>query len=288
MTRTDRPLIDILMCVGPGDVHRLMPYSIESCLNYFELLNDIIIVTPAKAEVLSVIEQRPSLRGRVNITVLEDGEVVPADLQGRPGWCKQQFIRLHADRVCHTPTVACLSADTIICKPIVWEHLFSGSSPILFYNRYPRTSKHLLYERRRVENVARLLQVKPERSWGPGDFIMDFMLFESSRLQQLRQYLFSLYGREAFANILPGACDTLEERVAFGEWTLYAVFTLDVLGAIVELRNSNNRFVAQVHSHSELAEFHFDAHVVHFVDKSFDISTILTAVKAAENCRRRV
>jgi hypothetical protein len=210
--------------------------------------------------------------------VLDDEEVLPATLLGLPGWCKQQVIRLHADLICGTPLVACLSADTIIFKPLTSKHLFSESVPILFYNRYLHTARHLIYERQRVENVARILKVRPLRSWPLGDFIMDFMLFDSMRLRELREYLTALYGDEAFLRILPKKCDTIEQKAAFGEWTLYAVFLLDVLKAKIPVRNSMNRFIAQVHSAKEFAAFHFDAHVVHFVDKSFELSRILAAL----------
>jgi len=60
---------------------------------------------------------------------------------------------------------------------------------------------------------------------------------------------------------------------------LYAVFLLDVLKIKMPVKNSRNRFIAQVHSAKEFAAFHFDAHVVHFVDKSFDVPQILARYK---------
>lgn len=282
--RQPGPLIDVLMCVGERDVRRLMAGSLQSCLAHFSMLNRIVVVTSAKADVLCVLDRLDFTRSRIE--VLDDREVIPAGLLDWPGWCKQQYIRLHADLVCETPTIACLSADTLIFKPITREHLFLGPKPILFYNRYPHTTKHLLYERRRVENIARLLRVRPEHSWRLGDFIMDLTLFESGRLRELRRYLANLYGDEPFLRILPRRCDTLEEKTTFGEWTLYAVFMLDVLKARPPLRNSRNQFIAQVHSAKELADFPFDAHVVHFVDKSFDTTQILAKLADAVPDRR--
>jgi hypothetical protein len=271
--------VDVLMCVGSKDVNYLMPYSLKSCISNFTLLNDVVIVTSVKREVLNILDQYKIRTRSGSITVLEDEEVVPASLMDFPPWCRQQFIRLHADKICATPVVACLSADTITYKPLTREHLFTGSTPNLFYNRYPDTSKHLVYERGRVENIARILQVRPENSWLPGDFIMDLTLFESKRLRQLRQYLKTLYGESPFHTILPRDCEDLQQKATFGEWTLYAVFLLDVLKIKMPVRNSRNRFIAQVHSPKEFAAFHFDAHVVHFVDKSFDVAQILARYK---------
>ena len=273
------PLIDLVMCVGPRDVNYLMPYSLQSCLTNFELLKNVTIVTSAKAEVQSILKQHQIRSSNVKINILEDQEVLPPALRDWPGWCKQQFIRLHADKICETPIVACLSADTLIFKPLTKRNLFFGPTPILFYNRYPSTLNHLFYERKRVENVASILRVRPTKSWLLGDFIMDFMLFESSHLYKLRRYLEAIYGKEPFLQILPKQCDTEEQRVTFGEWTLYAVFLLDVLNIKVPVQNSMNRFIAQVHSSKDFAGFHFDAHVVHFVAKTFDIDRILTELK---------
>jgi hypothetical protein len=267
------------MCVGERDVHHLMAGSLRSCIANFTMLNKVVIVTSAKADVLSVLDQADF--ARLGIKVLDDCEVLPASMFDWPGWCKQQYIRLHADLICETPTVACLSADTLIFKPVIREHLFRGPRPILFYNRYPHTRKHLIYERRRVKHIARILGVRPERSWRLGDFIMDLTLFESGRLRELRQYLTGLYGNEPFLRILPRRCDTLEEKGTFGEWTLYAVFLLDVLKARPPMKNSMNRFIAQVHSGKELVDFRFDTHVVHFVDKSFDATQILARLAEA-------
>ena len=274
MLRNTGPLIDVLMCVGARDVNYLMPYSLQSCLNNFELLNNIYIVTNAKEEVFAALREHQIRMTRGKITILDDEEVIPAALHDWPGWCKQQFIRLHADQICETPIVACLSADTIIFKPLTRNDLFAGTTPILFYNRSDEKDKHFIYECQRVRNIASLLRVEPTRSLVLGDFIMDLTLFESAHLQKLREYLEGIYGREPFLKILPRETETFEQRNTFGEWTLYAVFLLDVLKLDVTTRNSMNKFIAQVHSLRQFADFQFDAHVVHCVAKTFDVSRI--------------
>jgi hypothetical protein len=254
-----------------------MSCSLVSCINNFKLLGNIVIVTCAKDEVLYILKKQKLLSGEHRITVFDDCEVLPQKLIDLPGWSKQQYFRLHADKLCSTPIVACLSADTVFFKPVTGELLLHNNAPIIFYNRYEHTSKHLEYERQRVENVARLLKIHPTKSMEFGDFIMDFMLFEAGRLKELRNYLISIYGEDAFLQILPKQSHTLEQKVSFGEWTLYAVFLLDVVKSDVTVRNSGNCFIAQVHSARELENFHFDAHIVHFVDKSLDLSKLPTS-----------
>ena len=266
--------LDVLICVGPRDVHQLMPYSVRSCIRYFEPLRRIVVVTSVVEDVRAVLKQFGLLSLEVPLLVLDDREVLPSSLYELPGWCRQQMIRLHVDQICAGPAIVSLSADTIICRPVTRAHLFRDEVPILYFNRYSHISSHLNYERQRVRNVARLLDVSPTRSLPLGDFIMDLKVLESHYLQELRRYLAHLHGANPFATIVPRQCDSLAERASFGEWTLYAVFLLDVLGVNVPVRNSRNRFVAQVHSRREFDAFPFDARVVHFVDKSFTVPTL--------------
>lgn len=288
MAWQDEEKIDVLMCVGEGDVEYLMSDSVRSCLERFTLLNKLVIVTCVKPTVIQVLRREGLSSVGRDIVILEDDEVLPEQLHRYPGWCKQQAIKLHADRICGTPIVACLGADTILLQSVLRQQLFEGISPILYYNRYPHTSVHLAYERRRVANVAQLLQVDPKRSLPLGDFIMDLMLFERGCLRGLRCYLEGLYGQPAFERILPHSCETMNDKALFGEWTLYAVYLLDVLGADVPLRNSRNRFLAQVHTAKDFADFDFGATVVHFVNKGFDRDRIRREItQAASEARLR-
>jgi hypothetical protein len=266
--------VDVLVCAGAADVHRLMPFALRSCIRHFALLNNLVVVTNAPADVRAEIDRHGLRVDGVPITVLADQQVLPNKMVDWPGWCRQQVIRLHADQICGTPLVACLSADTVLFRSISRNELFIDDTPILYFNRYPKGRHHLAYERRRVRNIARILKVEPRRSLSLGDFVMDFKLLEAERLRDLREYLASLYGTEPFGVVVPRRCDTLKDKEAFGEWTLYSVFLLDVLQLMVPIRNSRNRFVAQVHSAREFAQFHFDAHAVHFVDKSLPLSLI--------------
>jgi len=100
---------------------------------------------------------------------------------------------------------------------------------------------------------------------------MDLMVFEAKLLCCLRRDLRLRYGTRGLAAVLPKTCTTLEDKVRFGEYTLYAVYLLDVLRMPVPSRNSNSHFLAQVHSQTDLANFEFDSKVVHFVDKRFSM-----------------
>jgi hypothetical protein len=274
------PRMDVLMCVGEADVDRLMPFALRSCILGVPWLRRIYVVTNVPARVEKQLEQHALRQLGPPVEVRSDFDVLPTSLHARPGWWRQQVIRLHADQICGQQYVACMSADTLVFAPLKPEDLFEAGRAITYYNRYPYPSAHLEYERGRVEKVAKLLRVQPTRSLPLGDFIMDFKVLEAEVLSRLRGHLQSLYGPQPFASIIP-ATDDPSLRDSFGEWTAYSVFLLDVLGGDVPTRNSENLVFAQVHSEREWDLFSFDAKVVHFVDKRFPVERVVGRWKEA-------
>lgn len=269
------------MCVGARDVSRLMGFSLRSCVRYFSLLRQIRIVTNDVPGVRREIRSHGIHESGVPIEVYNDLDVGPWVSPDWPGWYRQQVIRLHADQICDTSLVACLSADAVLLREFGPAELLVGETPILYFNRYQWKAEHLKYERERVRHVGRLLRITPRVALPLGDFIMDFMLLEARVLRSLRDYLEDLHGPAPFADLVTGKCETAEERLRFGEWTLYAVYLLDVLKESPPIRNSQNRIIAQVHSSRELELFDFNAGIVHFVDKGLDIARILPALSDA-------
>jgi Family of unknown function (DUF6492) len=262
------PSIDVIICVAPSDIHYLFEFCLKSCLQNFTPLATIHVVTPTPSEVRAKLEQCNIPTDR--IAVLGDSEVLSRPMMGLPGWLRQQLIKLHADRVCRSRHVCCIGADAVLLRRVTIDDLFEQGSSILYFNRYVLPSNHLHYERRRVEYVSRILQVKPKRSFLLGDFIMELMILDRQHLTGLRDHLARLYGPESFVGIVPAQCDSLLDKVKFGEWTLYAVYILDVMNERVPVRNADCKFMRHIHSNNDLEWFQFDSSVAHFVDKSFD------------------
>jgi hypothetical protein len=213
-------------------------------------------------------------------TVLADDEALPSEYHPLPGWLRQQVVKLMADTIAKSDYIACMGADTIILKSVEWQDLVSDNGPILYFNRYPQASSHLEYERKRVRSVARLLAVDPVRSLPFGDFVMDLCLFERRHLLQLRAHVDRIHGESGLLSILPERCETLDDKLQFGEWSLYAVYLLDIIHAENEVRNSASAYLAQVHSQRDLEKFTFDSQIVHFVSKEFDTTEIIHCLKA--------
>jgi len=275
--------IDVLITVGERDINRLFRLSLNSCIKNLDLLNDIFIVTNSKVQVIECLKTI-DLKCR-NITVFQDSEVLPPDLNSLPGWFRQQLIKLHADQIAKTRLIACLGADTVILKKVQPQDIVFEGRPIHYYNRDPQWPGFLQYERGRVANVAKILCVKPVRSLPFGDFIMDFSVLSAEYLIKLRKYLSQLYGVNPFIKIIPsGYPITPLMKKSFGEWTLYSVFILDVLNLNLAVRNSNSQFLAQVQNEAGLRKYGFNSKIVHFVKKTFDLDYIKSRLAEFELC----
>jgi Family of unknown function (DUF6492) len=235
------------------------------------MLDRVHVVTPVPAQATRVLDGVPG------ISVRSDGEVCPEAATLGP-WFRQQYIKLHADRISDKQYIVCLGADTLIIRPLGVPHLFgTGGRPVIRFFRYGRPNPHLRFERGRVRNVARLLNTQPRRSFLLGDFICDLFLFDRELLRALRAHL----GPGRLLTFL----DSLGRRQGwddrFGEWTAYSVFALDVIGADVDLRLGTPEFFRQIHTDWEMASpTRYDGSVVHFAWKPRDVRTVLDDLAA--------
>lgn len=263
---------DLLMCVGPLDIDRLFVHSLVSCCTNLPAINAIHLVTPNVAAV----REKLTAAGKAPapIHVYSDDDILAASADGLPGWSRQQAIKLRADEICRTPQIICVGADTVVLRPVTEDHLTLDGVPILYVGGSSTRSVHLDYERERLRRLAQLLEVTPKATAHHVDFVMDLFIFDAPMLRGLRDYLDARFGAPGLDKILPRLCETLEQRVAFGEWTLYALFALDICQAPLPIRGSNGVHLTQVHSERDLAAFDFSARIAHFVSKQFDLQHV--------------
>lgn len=266
------------MCIGPQDFEGLWIESLLSCVKFFPLLAAFYIVTPCKNQFIETLKH---LKIHKKINVLSDEEVLDSHLHKEEGWYKQQLIKLESFKICSSRFVACLSSDTLLLQTLDHKTLFSSQGlPVLFYCQGEQASKHYCYEQCRLENIEKIFQVKLERARSFTNFILDFTIWDTEILKQLKTHLIQLYGPEVFKIIGPGKCDTLAKKTSFGEWTLYAAFVLDIIQAKnIEVKGFNEDYFFQVHSQKDLLRFNYQSKIVHFVDKNIDIQGIKSDLK---------
>lgn len=281
---TPLPDLDVLVCAGRRDVGGLLTTSLRLLRQHLVPATTVTVVTPDPQRAWQRIHDDLGRQFATSVNVRADDEVCP-EAEGMPAWFRQQFIKLHADRVTRGRHVACVSADTVILRPIRATDLFDQAGrPLLRYFRHEPPNPHLPFERGRVLNVARLLDTNPCRSLPLGDFICDLFVFDVELLRALRAHLTAINGDLTTMLRRFGTRQGSDDR--FGEWTAYAVFLLDVLDPSPEaagfaLYAGGARWFRQVHERSGmLRPDRYDASVVHFVWQPADPTTVIDDLAA--------
>jgi hypothetical protein len=172
-----------------------------------------------------------------------------------------------------------MGADTLVIEKVGFDDLFEDGRPIIRF--FDDSRRHKLFELDRVKNLSAALRVQPTRSAILADFICDLFPMERGVLASLRVFLASKVdgGLLGWLRSL-GPRDGFDNR--FGEWTLYALYVLDILGGPVPVRNgSNERWAVQVHSRRDMERpDRYDSRIVHFAWKVPGASTIVEDMDA--------
>lgn len=255
--------MEVVVCASPHDVAEWLPTSLRQLFHNCPWVRRVHVVTPELGPAGAVADGLPA-RWRRRTTVRTDSAMCPEAATLQP-WFRQQFIKLHADRVAAGERIVVLGADTLVLDPVDRSDLLvADGRPRLRFFRYPHPARHLAFERSRVLNVAALLGVTPERSFVLGDFVCDLFVMQRSVLASLRQHLASHGGLLDHLSSL-GNRRGADDR--FGEWTLYAVFMLDVLRGNPPLELAEDTWFRQIHSANDLRrpDWH-RARVVHFAN----------------------
>jgi hypothetical protein len=267
-----RGVMDVLICASRRDAGRLLSTALACLFCNLRIPGTVHLVTPDPNSLRPVLTKLPAAQ-RSQVRVHADSDVCPEAANLDP-WFRQQYIKLHADRVATTRYVACLGADTLVLSQIGSDDLFGADDlPVLRYFRYPWPNAHLRFERERVLNVARMLCVKPCRSFLLGDFVCDLFVFDAELLKALRARL--ARGSSLVASLAAlGRRHGADNR--FGEWTSYAVFCLDHHPGGVHIRLAEPGFFGQVHSPRDLLRpSRYASRIVHFAWEPDNVHTIL-------------
>ena len=268
--------IDTFICVHQRDVDYLLELVLRSYQVNFLPKGTLTFVTNDLPHLQAFLDRTGAAP---NAVLTSDGDWLTAKEMELLGWYKQQVIKLRAHQFCATPNFCNLGADTLLLQPINYADLVVGDLPALYYSQHVLLDKHVLYERQRVHNVARILRVKPTIALHYIDFINDVFCFNRTLLSKLNKHLELIYGQEYYFNLLRNLDNSEGDRKKFGEWTLYSVFLLDYLGVKPVLRNTRGAFLYQVHSQRTLYRYKFDTKAVHFVGKNFDLDYIKRRIK---------
>lgn len=263
--------LDTFMCVHRRDVDYLLGTVLLSYRLNFQPQRKLTIVTNDRPYLQDALE-RLGLSGQ-EVQLSSDSDWLSSQELSLPGWYRQQVIKLRAYEFCETENFCNLGADTVLLEPIAGSDLVKDGLPVLYYTRHSPPDLHYLYEWQRVNYVGRILRIKPTVARRYVDFINDLFCFNRQELIDLNRYLQKLYGADCYYQLLKDFGKKPADQKKFGEWTLYSMYLLGHGGRAVELRETAG-FLRQIHSLRVLKRFKFDAKVVHFVGKNFDVGHI--------------
>lgn len=266
-------VVDVLMCAGRADVHGLFEVTLQLVDRHCAWARRIHVVTP---DPRAARERLAPHRLRHDVVVHADGHVVPEHATRLPGWFRQQYVKLHADLICGTEQVVCIGADALVLDPITEHDLYRDGRPVLRFFRYDEPTPHLHFERTRILNVAAQLAARPTRTFLPGDFICDVFPMSAAHLRGLRSHLDSMYGPDGLARVLGALGEPQRPDNRTGEWSMYAVFVLDVLRDSTPVRLADRGWARQIHIADDLARSEpYGARIVHFVHEPGGAAALL-------------
>jgi hypothetical protein len=287
--------IDTFVCVHERDLGPLFEMTLRAHERHFAPEGALILISNNLPKLRDFLDRAGLASGAA---LSADGEWLSRGELALPGWYRQQVIKLRAHRFCASERFCNLGADTLLLDAISTEDFVDDGRPVLYYNRATTLGQAILgleplrrrYERHRVAHVARILGVEPRRARRYADFINDLFCFERDHLAGLNAHLERRHGPDPYTRLLGALGDGRPDtnpfggwtQNRFGEWTLYSVYLLDLLGADVALRNAAAGYLLQIHSARQLRLSRFDARVVHLVAKGFQPAQIAAKIAARD------
>jgi hypothetical protein len=270
---TTADAIDTFMCVHSSDVSYLLELAVRSWCRHFGPKGKLHLICNERAAVADFVA-RNDLSDVALIST--DADWLSAKEMSLPGWYRQQLIKLRGYRICQTTHFCNLGADTILLRPIGVDDLLSDGYPIAYYTARPRfmADEHYRYELFRTLSVARFLRTVPLRTLRHVDFIADLFTFNRADLSALDERMTKLHGPDPYHALLHKYGPALKHHKKFGEWTLYIMFVLDVLGRTPALRDMSRGFLRQAYSQAALEQVPPDVRVLHVVPKDCDVAVV--------------
>lgn len=210
MTRTEpsnMTRIDVLIPAIEKDLGTL-PLVIDGIRKYVKHpIGEILIVAPKRKRILELCRKK-------GCRFVHEDTVLPitkkdihyqSNTWDRSGWLYQQLLKLSGDTLCSSKYYLVIDADTVLIRP----HVFKVGSKTVFYCRnwsqdeYFNTYRKLMGRRR----SARL------------SFVTHYMLFDKSKVTQLKKAIEARHRRSWYAAIMRSM--NKSKQFAFSEFETY-------------------------------------------------------------------
>lgn len=219
--------IDVLIPAIEKDLGTL-PHVIDAVRKFVNHpIRDVIIVAPRKQRILDLCSYK-------GCRFVDEDTVLPITKKDihyqsktwdRSGWLYQQLLKLSGDTICTSKYYLVIDADTMLIRP----HVFKVGSKTVFYcrnwsqNEYFKTYTKLMGRNR----SARL------------SFVTHYMLFERSKVKQLKQAIESRHNRSWYSAIIRSM--NKSKQFAFSEFETYGNFLYASAPGKMILRPARNK-----------------------------------------------
>lgn len=202
--------IDIFIPVVEKDLE-VLPYTIHYARkNLLHPIKNVYIVAPESEKIRDCAKQ-------MGCVFIEENTVLPFTMQDidyfpgnsdRRGWLFQQLLKLNADEICECENILILDADTLLMRP---QSFFYKDQVIL------NNSEECYYPYRVMYHD--LIQ---EEAKGDFSFVTHMMLFQKSKLNDLKTHVENVHGKIWYEAIF----DLIDknEYSAFSEYETYGQF----------------------------------------------------------------
>ncbi|NEW04778.1 hypothetical protein GK047_01940 [Paenibacillus sp. SYP-B3998] len=219
--------IDILIPAIEKDLGTL-PFVIDAVRKYVKHpIGEILIVAPKRKKMIEICRRK-------GCKFVDEDKVLPLTKKDinyrsktwdRSGWLFQQFLKLSGDSICSSNFYLVIDADTVLIRP----HTFRSAQKTVFYCRNWSQDEYF-------KTYKKLLGRKPSSSLS---FVTHYMLFEKSKLVQLKRAIESKHGTRWYLAILRNM--NKSKQFAFSEFETYGNFIHAAVPSKLILKQALNK-----------------------------------------------
>jgi len=220
------PAIDVLIPAIEKDLATL-PHVIDSLRRYVKHpISKIYIVSPNNSKL-------KNLCSRKGCTFVDETTLLPftkKDIHysspnwNRSGWLYQQLLKMNGDTLCRENFFLVIDADTIFIRP----HRFRSNGKTIFYCRNWSQPEYF-------RTYRKLLGTKAP---SPRSFVTHYMLFERSKLSQLKRKIEARHGLPWYTAIIRSI--DKKKQFGFSEFETYANYLYSQNSSAVTLKSARN------------------------------------------------
>ena len=221
--------IDVLIPAITKDL-KTLPYVIDAVRKQVKHpIGSILIVAPKQKKIQKLCRQK-------GCRFVDENTVLPITKKNihyrskkweRSGWLFQQLLKMSGDTLCTSKYFLVIDADTVLIQPHVFR---TGNKTLFFCRKWSQPEYFKTYRKLLGEKAA-----------APSSFVTHYMLFERSKLQQLKKTIASKHHTSWYSAIIRKMDKS--KQFAFSEFETYGNFLYSRNPSGLVLRRALNKSI---------------------------------------------